>query len=66
LVHTNLDRLAELPDRLEIAKFHAWMKQAEPIILATLERAVKGTPLGRAAQEDMAANDDGRNSYSHT
>jgi uncharacterized protein (TIGR00661 family) len=40
----NFDRLAELPDRLDTAKFHAWIKRAGPIFLATLERAVRGTP----------------------
>jgi uncharacterized protein (TIGR00661 family) len=39
----NLDRLAELPDRLETEKFHAWLNRAETIFLETLERAVKGT-----------------------
>ena len=39
----NFDRLAELPDRLDTAKFHAWMSRAETIFLATLERAVQGT-----------------------
>jgi uncharacterized protein (TIGR00661 family) len=37
----NLDRLAELPERLDTERFHAWLNRAEPIILATLERAVQ-------------------------
>jgi len=37
----NLDRLAELPDRLDTAKFHAWLNRAEPIFLETLEQAVQ-------------------------
>jgi uncharacterized protein (TIGR00661 family) len=39
----NLDRLAELPDRLDTAKFHAWINGAEAILLQTLDRAVHGT-----------------------
>jgi uncharacterized protein (TIGR00661 family) len=38
----NLDRLAELPDRLDNAKFRAWLNRAEAIFLETLERAVQG------------------------
>jgi uncharacterized protein (TIGR00661 family) len=37
----NFDRLAELPERLDTAKFHAWMSRAGPIFLETLERAVR-------------------------
>jgi len=39
----NFDRLAELPDHLDTAKFHAWLRRAEPVLLGTLERAVQGT-----------------------
>jgi uncharacterized protein (TIGR00661 family) len=39
----NLDRLAELPDRLDNAKFHAWLNRAEAIFLETLDRAVEAT-----------------------
>jgi uncharacterized protein (TIGR00661 family) len=39
----NLDRLAELPDRLDNAKFHAWLNRAESIFLETIKRTVKGT-----------------------
>jgi uncharacterized protein (TIGR00661 family) len=45
----NLDRLAELPERLDNAKFHAWLNCAESIFLETLERAVHeghGEPAG--------------------
>jgi uncharacterized protein (TIGR00661 family) len=38
----NFDRLSELPGRLDTATFHAWLNRAEPIFLATLERAVQG------------------------
>jgi uncharacterized protein (TIGR00661 family) len=39
----NLDRLAELPDRLDNAKFLAWLNRAESIFLQTLARAIQGT-----------------------
>jgi UDP-N-acetylglucosamine:LPS N-acetylglucosamine transferase len=39
----NLDRLAELPDRLDNAKFHAWLDRAESIFLETLHRSVQAT-----------------------
>jgi uncharacterized protein (TIGR00661 family) len=39
----NLDRLAELPDRLDNAKFHAWLNRAESIFLETLQRSVQET-----------------------
>ena len=38
----NLDRLSELPDRLDTAKYHAWLNRAEAIFLQTLDRAVQG------------------------
>jgi len=44
----NLDRLAELPERLDTCKFHAWLNRAESIFLTTLERAIQGTHPGRA------------------
>jgi len=40
----NLDRLTELPERLDNAGFHAWLKRADSILLEALERAVHGTP----------------------
>lgn len=40
----NLDRLAELPDRLDNAAFRAWLNRADSLLLATLERAVHGAP----------------------
>ena len=36
----NLDRLAELPDRLDNTKFRAWLNRADSLLLATLECAV--------------------------
>jgi uncharacterized protein (TIGR00661 family) len=36
----NLDRLAELPDRLDNTKFRAWLGRADALLLRTLERAV--------------------------
>jgi uncharacterized protein (TIGR00661 family) len=38
----NLDRLAELPERLDNAKFHDWLKRADRLLLETLERVVEG------------------------
>ncbi len=40
----NLDRLRELPDRLDNAKFLAWLNRAESIFLETLDRVVRRTP----------------------
>jgi uncharacterized protein (TIGR00661 family) len=40
----NLDRLRELPDRLDNDKFCAWVRRADAVLLETLERAVN---LGR-------------------
>jgi len=37
----NLDRLAELPDRLETAKFHDWLKRADSLLLETLARVTQ-------------------------
>jgi len=37
-----LDRLAELPPRLETANFRAWLARAELLVLRTLEQAVYG------------------------
>jgi uncharacterized protein (TIGR00661 family) len=39
----NLDRLAELPDRLDNAGFRAWLNRADSLLLQTLERAVPKT-----------------------
>jgi uncharacterized protein (TIGR00661 family) len=39
----NLDRLAELPDRLNTTRFRAWLKRADSLLLATLEGAVLET-----------------------
>ncbi|MDB6019760.1 MAG: hypothetical protein JWR19_4249 [Pedosphaera sp.] len=38
----NLDRLAELPDRLDNAKFRAWLNRADSLLLEALDRAVHG------------------------
>jgi uncharacterized protein (TIGR00661 family) len=38
----NLDRLAELPERLPTEKFHAWMDSAPKKFFQALERAVNG------------------------
>jgi len=38
----NLDRLAELPDRLDNGKFRAWLNRADSLLLQTLERVVHG------------------------
>ena len=40
----NLDRLSELPDRLNNAEFRNWLNRADSLLLQTLERAVHGTP----------------------
>lgn len=37
----NFDRLGELPQRLETAQFRAWLSQAGPILLRTLDAAVQ-------------------------
>jgi uncharacterized protein (TIGR00661 family) len=44
----NLDRLAELPDRLDNAKFLAWLNRAEAIFLEVLDRTVRETQAGAA------------------
>ncbi len=36
----NLDRLAELPERLDNQKYRSWLSRADAIFLQTLERAV--------------------------
>src|ERR1017187_6852451 len=36
----NLDRLSELPDRLNNEKFRAWLNRADSVLLQTLERVV--------------------------
>ncbi len=53
----NLDRLAELPERLETAKFHAWLGRADGILLDALERAVylkRGHVAAAAAERKNA------------
>lgn len=37
----NLDRLADLPDRLDNSKFQEWFHRADAILLATLESVVR-------------------------
>ncbi|MDR3457206.1 MAG: glycosyltransferase family protein [Verrucomicrobiae bacterium] len=39
----NLDRLAELPDRLPVEKFHAWMNCAASKLFQAIEQAVQST-----------------------
>jgi UDP:flavonoid glycosyltransferase YjiC (YdhE family) len=39
----NLDRLAELPERLENSKYRAWLNRADSLLLQALERAVPET-----------------------
>jgi uncharacterized protein (TIGR00661 family) len=36
----NLDRLSELPDRLENSEYRAWLNRADSLLLRTLEKAV--------------------------
>jgi uncharacterized protein (TIGR00661 family) len=36
----NLDRLTELPDRLENSEYRAWLNRADSLLLRTLEQAV--------------------------
>ncbi len=38
----NLDRLAELPDRLDNAVYRAWLNRADSLLLDAIERAVAG------------------------
>jgi uncharacterized protein (TIGR00661 family) len=38
-----LDRLAELPERLDTARYRAWMRRARPVLLQALDRAVAKT-----------------------
>jgi uncharacterized protein (TIGR00661 family) len=42
----NLDRLAELPERLDNSKYRAWLNRADSLLLQTLERAVLKTQAG--------------------
>jgi uncharacterized protein (TIGR00661 family) len=42
----NLDRLAELPDRLDNAKYRAWLDRADSLLLASLDRAVQEGQAG--------------------
>jgi uncharacterized protein (TIGR00661 family) len=53
----NLDRLAELPERLDNAKFRAWLNRAEPLLLKTLERAVYGTQSEQIHLLDLKAGE---------
>jgi uncharacterized protein (TIGR00661 family) len=39
----NLDRLAELPERLDTGKFRSWLRRADSLLLQTLDRAVAKT-----------------------
>ena len=39
----NLDRLSELPDRLDNDKFRAWIQRGDSILLKAIDRAVWGT-----------------------
>lgn len=43
----NLDRLVELPDRLDNAKYRAWLNRGESILLETIEGAAAGRPAQR-------------------
>jgi uncharacterized protein (TIGR00661 family) len=38
----NLDRLKELPDRLENAKFRSWLNRADKLLVQTVERTTQG------------------------
>jgi uncharacterized protein (TIGR00661 family) len=40
----NLDRLQELPPRLDNTRFRAWLNRGDSILLKTIERAVHGEP----------------------
>jgi uncharacterized protein (TIGR00661 family) len=51
----NLDRLAELPPRLDDAKFRAWLNRADSLLLQTLERVVHGTQPEKPRLFEFAA-----------
>ena len=56
----NLDRLAELPDRLDNKRFREWFNRADAMMLATLENVVRGSrpaspQPGVAAEQSKAA-----------
>jgi uncharacterized protein (TIGR00661 family) len=51
----NLDRLAELPERLENARFRAWLGRAEPVLLRTLERVAAKARRAPDAAVDLKA-----------
>jgi len=51
----NLDRLAELPGRLDNAKFRAWLNRADSLLLQTLERVVHGSQPERLHFFDLKA-----------
>lgn len=38
----NMDRLRELPEKLDNGKFRSWLNRAESLLLQTIERAVHG------------------------
>ena len=44
----NLDRLAELPERLDNAKYRAWLNRADSLLLQALERG-RARDRGRRA-----------------
>ena len=41
----NLDRLSELPDRLDNANYRAWLNRADSLLLQTIERVVPETEI---------------------
>jgi uncharacterized protein (TIGR00661 family) len=41
----NLDRLSELPGRLDNSKYHAWLNRADSLLLKTLERVVPAAEI---------------------
>ena len=53
----NLDRLAELPDRLDNGKFRAWLNRADSLLLQTLERVVHGSEPERLHFFDLKAGE---------
>jgi|SRR5579863_5716540 len=51
----NLDRLAELPDRLENDTLRAWFHRADSMLLAELERVVRESQPGASGAVDLEA-----------
>ena len=56
----NLDRLRELPERLDNAKYRHWLNRADALLLQTLERAVhrahgEETPVYHLEAEELKA-----------